>query len=265
MGVLGSMPQETVRFEGAGGQILTGTLELPSGETRGAAVFAHCFTCTRQSRAAVAVSRELAERGIACLRFDFSGLGDSGGDFGMDSLPADVADVRSAVRWQATRFGPGLLLVGHSLGGAAVLAAAGELPEVAAVATIGAPAEPSHVERQILGDLDAIMREGAGPVTIAGRHFTITRRFLEGLRDTDLAADVGALRRPLMILHSPTDELVGINNAARLFAEAKHPKSFVSLAGADHLLLKEEDADFAAAVIGAWAGRYIARAVAGGG
>jgi putative redox protein len=251
------MPTETQHIPAADGHLLAASLELPAGEPRGAAVFAHCFTCTRHSKAAVAVSRELAEKGIACLRFDFSGLGDSEGEFGSDGLPADVADVSAATGWMVGRFGPGVLLVGHSLGGAAVLVAAGEIAEVAAVATIGAPASVEHVLRQIDGDLAAIERDGAGPVTIAGRPFTLTRRFIENLRGVDLAGDVERLDRPLMIMHSPTDQLVGIENAARLFAAAKHPKSFVSLAGADHLLLREEDADFAAAVIAAWAGRYL--------
>jgi putative redox protein len=251
------MRTETLRIAAEDGHLLAASLELPAGEPRGAAVFAHCFTCTRHSKAAVAVSRELAEKGIACLRFDFSGLGDSEGEFGSDSLPADVADVSAATRWMVDRFGPGVLLVGHSLGGAAVLVAAGEIAEVAAVATIGAPASVEHVLHQIDGDLAAIERHGAGPVMIAGRPFTLTRRFIENLHGVDLAGDVERLDRPLMIMHSPTDQLVGIENAARLFAAAKHPKSFVSLAGADHLLLREEDADFAAAVIAAWAGRYL--------
>lgn len=251
------MPTETLRIPASDGHLLAASLELPAGEPRGAAVFAHCFTCTRQSKAAIAVSRELAEKGIACLRFDFSGLGNSEGEFGSDSLPADVADVSAATNWMVDRFGPGVLLVGHSLGGAAVLVAAGEIAKVAAVVTLGAPASVEHVLRQIDGDLAAIVRDGAGPVTIAGRPFTLTRRFIENLRGVDLAGDVERLGRPLMIMHSPTDQLVGIENAARLFAAAKHPKSFVSLAGADHLLLREEDADFAAAVIAAWAGRYL--------
>jgi putative redox protein len=251
------MTTETLGLTAREGHALAASLELPEGPVQGAAVYAHCFTCTRQSRAAVTVSRALAERGIACLRFDFSGLGDSGGEFGADSLPSDVADVVVATRAVVERFGEGVLLVGHSLGGAAVLAAAGDLPAVAAVATIGAPAQVDHVEKQIHGDLDAILRDGQGPVTIAGRPFSITREFIEHLRGVDLAGEVGDLRRPLMLLHSPTDEIVGIENAARLFAAARHPKSFVSLAGADHLLLEARDAEFAATVIAAWASRYL--------
>ena len=251
------MPSESIRITRAGGPALAATLELPDGNPRGAAVFAHCFTCTRQSKAAVAVSRELSDRGIACLRFDFTGLGDSEGDFGADSFPANVADVTAATDWMAARFGPGVLLVGHSLGGAAVLAAAGEIPAVAAVATIGAPASVEHVLQQVSGDLAAIEQAGSGPVSIGGRQFQVSARFLANLRGVDLDAEVGELGRPLMILHSPTDQLVSIDNAARLFAAARHPKSFVSLAGADHLLLEQADADFAASVIAVWAQRYL--------
>ena len=251
------MPTESIHIVRNKGATLAASLELPDREPHGAALFAHCFTCTRQSKAAVAVSRELAGKGIACLRFDFTGIGDSEGDFGADSFPMDVADVSDVVGWLVDRFGPGVLAIGHSLGGAAVLAAAGELATVAAVATIGAPATVQHVLHQISGDLEAVERDGRGPVTIGGRPFEISRRFIKNLRGVDLAREVGELGRPLMILHSPTDQLVGIDNAARLFAAAMHPKSFVSLAGADHLLLREEDADFAASVIAAWAGRYL--------
>jgi putative redox protein len=251
------MPSESIIITRGGAPTLAGTLELPEGEPRGAAVFAHCFTCTRHSKAAVAVSRELSDRGIACLRFDFTGLGDSEGDFGADSFPSDVADVTAATEWLVARFGGGVLLVGHSLGGAAVLAAASDIEAVAAIATIGAPASVEHVLRQVSGDLAAIEREGRGAVVIGGRSFEITRQFIDHLRNVDLAREVGELRRPLMILHSPTDELVGIDNAARLFEAAMHPKSFISLAGADHLLLEQADADFAASVIAVWAERYL--------
>ncbi len=250
------MTQENIRFEGVAGE-LAGTIELPDGPPVGAAVFAHCFTCTRRSRAAVAISRELAQKGIACLRFDFAGLGESEGDFGADSFPADTADVAAATRVMVDRYGGEILLIGHSLGGAAVLAAADLHDEVAAIATIGAPASVEHVLHQVHGDLPAIERDGAGAVTIGGRPFTVTRRFIENLRSVDLTDLVYRLDRPVMFLHSPTDDLVGIENAARLFAAARHPKSFVSLAGADHLLLEQRDADFAASVIAAWARRYL--------
>ncbi|WP_095011151.1 bifunctional alpha/beta hydrolase/OsmC family protein [Tsuneonella mangrovi] len=251
------MPTESLHFPARDGHQLAASLERPTGFTRGAAVFAHCFTCTRQSKAAIAVSRALAAQGIACLRFDFSGLGDSEGDFGADSFPADVSDVQAALAFMVGRHGPGVLLVGHSLGGAAVLGAAKGNADVAAVATIGAPATVEHVLRQVSGDLQAIEESGSGEVTIAGRPFTISAKFIENLRGVDLTGNVHAMRLPIMIMHSPTDELVGIENAARLYDAAFHPKSFISLAGADHLLLKQRDADFVATMIAAWADRYL--------
>lgn len=253
------MTSESISITRNDGPFLAATLELPAKSPRGAAIFAHCFTCTRQSKAAVAVSRELSDRGIACLRFDFTGLGDSGGDFGSDSFPNDVADVTLATNWLVDRFGPGVLLIGHSLGGAAVLAAASEIDAVAAVATIGAPASIAHVLEQISGDLTAIARNGSGLVRIGGREFEVTREFIENLRNFELARQVRDLGRPLMILHSPTDELVGVENAARLFEWAMHPKSFVSLAGAGHLLLDQKDADFAASIVAVWAERYLSK------
>lgn len=253
------VPSESIRITRSDGPTLAATLELPDGEPRGAALFAPCFTCTRQSKAAVAVSRELSDHGIACLRLDFTGLGDSEGEFGADSFPADVADVTAATGWLVERFGTDVLLVGHSLGGAAVLAAAGKIEAVAAVATIGAPASVEHVLHQVDGDLATIARDGRGRVTIGERPFDVTAQFIEHLQGVDLAGEVGELGRPLMILHSPTDQLVGIENAGQLFEAAKHPKSFVSLAGADHLLLRQKDADFAASVIAVWAERYLAQ------
>ena len=249
---------ETIEFS-KGATVLAGTIEKPEGEPIGAAVFAHCFTCTRTSLAAVTISRTLASHGIACLRFDFTGLGGSGGDFGESGFTCDVADVVAAVAAMRARVGGKILLVGHSLGGAAVLAAASELDEdaVAAVATIGAPADVPHVLRTIKGDLAAIEQSGSGPVSIGGRPFTIDRAFLERTRQADLLTKVAILRTPLMICHSPTDEVVGVENAGKLFATAIHPKSFLSLGPADHLLQDKAEARFAGNVIAAWAARYL--------
>ncbi len=253
------MPTERLTIPTTRGYELSGALELPSGLVRGAAVFAHCFTCTKQSLAAVEVTRALAEHGIATLRFDFTGLGQSGGNFGRAGFASDLEDLVESTRYLADRFGKGLLLVGHSLGGAAVLAAADMLKEdtVAAIATIGAPAEVEHVLGTVKGDLAAIERDGEGEVDIGGHHYNLSRDFLEAVRQVDLLAKVKALRIPLMFCHSPTDEIVDVDNAARLFTAAKHPKSFISLAGADHLLTRSEDAGFAAGVIASWAHRYI--------
>lgn len=253
------MPTETVTIPTARGYPLSGSLEMPKGAVHGAAVYAHCFTCTRQSRAAVEVAKALAEEGIAALRFDFTGLGGSGGDFGRAGFASDIEDLIEAAGFMAARFGEGLLLVGHSLGGAAVLAAAGMMMEgrVAAVATIGAPAEIPHVLGNIKGDLEAIERDGSGEVTIGGRPYNLSREFLARTEEIDLLEEVAKLRVPLLFCHAPTDRVVGIDNAARLFGAARHPKSFLSLAGADHLLLDADDAVFAAGMIARWARRYL--------
>lgn len=253
------MPTERLTITSPAGTELAGSLELPTGLVRGAALFAHCFTCTRQSRAAVHVARALAAEGIACLRFDFTGLGDSEGDFGRAGFATDVADLVAVGAYLHDRFAQPILLVGHSLGGAAVLAAADEigLDRIAAIATIAAPADVPHVLERIDGDLAAIRKDGEGAVTIGGRSFKLGREFIERVESVDLLAEVAALRRPLLFLHSPTDGLVGIENASALFGAAKHPKSFVSLEGADHLLLDETNARFAASIIASWAHRYM--------
>lgn len=253
------MPTETIEIPTDRGHPLAGSLELPGGLVRGAALYAHCFTCTKQSRAAVAVTRALARHGIACLRVDFTGLGGSGGNFGQAGFASDVEDLLDSAEYMAGRFGEGLLLVGHSLGGAAILASAGMVAEgrIAAIATMGAPADVPHVLGNVKGDLDAIERDGKGEVTIAGRRFVLTSRFLQRTREIDLLDEVSRIRVPLMICHAPTDNVVDIDNAGRIFLAAKHPKSFLSLAGADHLLSDDEDAEFAADVIAGWGRRYL--------
>ena len=253
------MPTERLTITTPTGHALEGSLELPTGLVRGAALFAHCFTCTKQSRAAVSVARALARQGIACLRFDFTGLGGSEGDFGRAGFATDMADLVAAAEALQARFVGPLLLVGHSLGGAAVLAAARLMGEgrVAAIATIGAPSDVPHVLHVIEGDHDAIRRDGEGAVSIGGRSFTLSRDFLDAVTGVDLLALVGQLRLPYLCLHSPTDAVVGIEHSAALFKAAFHPKSFVSLAGADHLLTDDADAGFAATMIAGWAGRYL--------
>lgn len=253
------MPTESLSVLTPAGHHLDGALELPTGLVRGAALFAHCFTCTKQSRAAVHVARALALQGIACLRFDFTGLGASGGDFGRAGFATDMADLVAASAALTARFPGPLLLIGHSLGGAAVLAAAPLIgtDKIAAIATIGAPSDVPHVLHNIKGDLDAIRRDGSGAVTIGGQAFTLGRDFLDAVADIDLIRTLGTLRLPYLCLHSPTDSIVGIEHAGALFQAAFHPKSFVSLAGADHLLTRSEDAAFAASMIAAWAARFL--------
>lgn len=253
------MPTENITIATDAGHELTGSLELPTGLVRGAALFAHCFTCTKNSKAAVSVARTLAKEGIATLRFDFTGLGGSGGEFGRAGFAVDVSDLVAAAEDLLERFSQPILLVGHSLGGAAVLAAADEIgfERIAAVATIGAPSDVPHVLANIDGDIDMIREDGEGEVRIGGREFTLGREFIEKVENTDLLSEVARLRKPLLFLHSPTDEVVGIDHASALFQAAKHPKSFISLEGADHLLLREEDASFVATVIAGWATRYL--------
>jgi uncharacterized OsmC-like protein/pimeloyl-ACP methyl ester carboxylesterase len=248
---------ERVEFAGAHGAALAARLDRPAGPVRATALLAHCFTCSKDLFAVRRIAGALAGHGIAVLRFDFTGLGASGGEFASTNFSSNVADVVAAADFLRSRGEAPALLIGHSLGGAAVLAAAGEIPEARAVATIGAPADAEHVVQSFAADEARIEEEGEAEVTLAGRRFTIRRQFLEDLRGQRLGERVAALRRPLMILHAPRDETVGIENAAAIYAAAKHPKSFVSLDDADHLLTRHEDAAFVADVLAAWSGRYL--------
>jgi putative redox protein len=249
-----------VTFEGSQGFPLAARLEMPTGAPSAFALFAHCFTCGKDSSAAVRISRALAARGIAVLRFDFTGLGGSGGDFGNANFSSNVNDLVAAAAYLRQNHQAPALLVGHSLGGAAVLSAAGRIPEVTAVATVAAPADATHVEHNFMEAVPEIERTGAVGVTLGGRHFTIRRQFLEDLRHQEVAGEIARLGRALLVMHAPLDAQVGIENAQRIFVAARHPKSFVSLDDADHLLTKTRDAEYAAAVIAEWAGRYLPQA-----
>jgi putative redox protein len=248
---------ERLDFPGHDGSRLAARLELPPGPPRAYAVFAHCFTCSKDIFAAARIAQALAARGIAVLRFDFTGLGASEGEFANTNFSSNVVDlVAAADHLRATRMAPALL-VGHSLGGAAVLAAAGEIPEVPAVVTIGAPADAGHVVKNFAADVGHIQASGAAEVTLAGRKFTIHKQFLEDVEGTRLADRIAALKRPLLIFHAPRDGTVGIDNAAAIYNAAKHPKSFISLDDADHLLHRHEDAIYVAEALAAWATRYL--------
>lgn len=244
-------------FIGAAGHRLSGRLDLPDGPARGYALFAHCFTCTKNSLAASRIARALTALGIGVFRFDFTGLGDSGGDFADATLSGDVRDLSAAVDHMTRQGFPPRLLIGHSLGGAAVLAAAGHLPEIAAVAVIGAPFDARHVTALFKDVLPEILDQGEAQVDLGGRPFTIRRSFIDDLRSHDQGARIAELHRPLLILHSPVDQTVGVDNAAAIFQAARHPKSYVSLDNADHLLTRAADAEYAAGVIAAWATRYL--------
>ncbi|MEM5517870.1 alpha/beta fold hydrolase [Henriciella sp. AS95] len=252
----------TVQFAGAQGYELAGRLDQPSGSVRGWALFAHCFTCSKQSKAAVRVSKGLAERGIGVLRFDFTGLGESDGDFETTDFSGNVADLVAAAEWMAQTGRPPSLLVGHSLGGAAVIVAASRIATLKAVATINAPSDAGHVVHQFSDSLETIEEEGRAEVRLADRPFHITKEFVDDVRHVRLKDAVDKLALPLLVLHAPLDEVVGIENASAVFSAARHPKSFISLDGADHFLSRSEDGEFAAAMIATWAGRYMTGAPA---
>lgn len=244
-------------FVGQDGQRLAARLDLPSGPVRGYALFAHCFTCSKDLVAARRISQGLAQEGFGVLRFDFTGLGSSEGEFENTHFHSNVQDLIAAADHLRQAFAAPVLLVGHSLGGAAVLAAAPEIPEVRAVATVGAPADVGHVLKQFGSSLDAIRSAGRAEVQLAGRPFTISRRFVEEAEGARLEGTIRELKRALLVLHSPIDDVVGIDNASQIFQAARHPKSFVSLDGADHLVSKPADAAYVADVISAWARRFV--------
>ncbi|WP_188915134.1 bifunctional alpha/beta hydrolase/OsmC family protein [Salinarimonas ramus] len=251
------MPIEKIAFPGHDGQTLAARLDRPVGRPRAYALFTHCFTCSKDLAAARRIAAALADAGIAVMRFDFTGLGHSQGEFANTDFTTNVADlVRAADHMRETLEAPAIL-IGHSLGGAATIAAAARIPEAKAVVTIGAPAEPAHVTKALGSSLEDIERDGSARVSLAGREFTITRDFVEDVRAQGLKDALGNLRKALLVLHAPRDAVVGVENATDIFVAARHPKSFVSLDDADHLLSRAEDAEYAASVIAAWATRYL--------
>lgn len=251
------MPTERFQFTGEGGHQLAASLDLPEREPLAYALFAHCFTCGKDVLAAKRIAVALAAKGIAVLRFDFTGLGSSEGDFANSTFSSNVADlVRAADHLRETRKAPAIL-IGHSLGGAAILAAAGQIPEARAVVTIAAPSDPAHVTGLFRDRIEDIRTHGKVEVSLAGRPFHISSEFVDDIAEHGLMAHIAKLHKALLIMHSPTDDTVSIDNATRIFVAAKHPKSFVSLAGADHLLTGRRDATYVADVIAAWAERYL--------
>ncbi|TQV79336.1 bifunctional alpha/beta hydrolase/OsmC family protein [Denitrobaculum tricleocarpae] len=255
---------EKLTFPGAGGELLAARLDSPIGKPRAYALFAHCFTCTKDIYAASRIAAGLAAEGIAVLRFDFTGLGASEGEFANTNFSSNVADlVKAADFLRETREAP-KILIGHSLGGAAVLAAARSVPEALAVATIGAPSEPSHVAHLFQDAKPDIEARGEAEVLLAGRPFRIKKQFLDDISERNLTESVSSLKKALIVFHSPIDQTVGIENAAAIFSAAKHPRSFVSLDTADHLVSKKSDAAYIATVLSAWATRYLGEAEAVG-
>lgn len=245
-------------FPGSQGDALDARLDLPSGIPRAFALFAHCFTCSKDIAAASRISRGLVDEGIAVLRFDFTGLGSSEGEFANTNFTSNVADLVAAAHALEERHQAPALLIGHSLGGAAVLAAAPQLPAARGVVTLAAPSEPAHVSG-VFGDesIAAIERDGEAEVSLAGRPFRIRQQFLEDISQARIDDAVANLDAALLVLHSPVDELVSVDHARRIYEHARHPKSFVSIDGADHLLTDRADAAFVASIIATWAARYL--------
>ncbi len=250
---------EAFQFQGAGGASLAGRLDRPAGKPVAYALFAHCFTCSKESIAATRVSQALAERGIATLRFDFTGLGESEGDFAETTFASNVADLVQATESLRGQGMAPSLLIGHSLGGAAVLSAAPSVPEAVGVVTIGAPSDPKHVEHLLTPVLDEVKSKGVGEISLGGQAIRIGKDFLEDIGKHRLRDSLKDLGKAVLVLHSPVDEIVGVEHAAFIYKSAEHPKSFVSLDRANHLLTRRADAEYAADVIATWAGRYLPR------
>lgn len=237
------------------GVTLRGMLESPDQNVSNYALFAHCFTCGKDIAAASRIARTLTEKGIAVLRFDFTGLGNSDGDFSNTNYSSNVEDLKAAADFLKLNYRAPSLLIGHSLGGAAVLSVAHQLPEVKAIATIGAPHEAQHVVHNFAADADTINQEGQAEVTLGFRKFVIKKQFIDDVAQSE--SKIGSLKKALLVMHSPMDSTVNIAEAEKIYKDAKHPKSFVSLDNADHLVSNKGDADYIATTIAAWASRYI--------
>lgn len=248
---------QKITFTGALGDELAARLDMPEGDVHAYALFAHCFTCTKDIFAASRIADGLTAHGIAVLRFDFTGLGASEGEFANTNFTSNVGDLVAAADYMRAHLRAPKILIGHSLGGAAVLAAAPSVKEAAAVCTIGAPADPGHVANNFSDVVNRIEKEGEAEVTLVGRPFRIKKQFLDDIRAQKLKDVIAHLGKALLIFHSPIDSIVGIDNAREIYEAAKHPKSFVTLDDADHLLSKRADAVYCANVIAAWAERYL--------
>jgi putative redox protein len=252
------MKTRTISFAGSNGDTLSARLGLPEdAPPRACALFAHCFTCSKDLRSVVQMTQALTDEGIAVLRFDFTGLGESEGDFADTSFSSNVGDLHAAAGWMETHLQAPAILIGHSLGGAAVLQATAALDSVLAVATIGSPFDPAHVTGLFVHHIDEIEATGEAEVVLAGRRFTVREEFLRDLEGQRMERVIRELGRPLLIFHSPVDQTVGIENAGLIFEAARHPKSFISLDDADHLLLREVDSRYVGTVLAAWASRYV--------
>jgi len=251
------MVSKKIEFTGSDGQILAAVLDSPDRNPKAYALFAHCFTCSKNLKAVINIAKSLNDSGIAVLRFDFTGLGESEGEFSDSNFSGNVADLLAAVSYLETNHAAPSILIGHSLGGTAVLQAAHDVPSAVAIVTIGSPSQPTHVSALLDNDRDEIVSTGMATVQLGGRPFVVKKQFLDDLEQHDLPQKIANLRKALLVMHAPLDETVEIDNAGELFSQAKHPKSFVSLDKADHLLSREQDSRYAGRVIAAWASRYL--------
>ncbi len=251
------MPTTRITFPGHDGSTLAARLDMPAGPHLATALFAHCFTCGKDIPAARRIAARLAGMGIAVLRFDFTGLGHSEGEFANTSFTSNVDDLIAACAYLDAEGLPPSLLIGHSLGGAAVLKAASQMDQIKAVATLGAPFDPEHVVHNFADALPEIISKGVAEVSLGGRPFNIGKSFIDDVAQGELTPAISALKAALLVLHAPQDEIVSIDNASQIFLAAKHPKSFVTLDSADHLITRAADAEYAADVIATWASRYL--------
>ena len=252
------MKFQNLEFSNAADQRLSARIDLPENQNAVSyALFAHCFTCSKNIKAISNISRALTREGIAVLRFDFTGLGESEGDFADTNFSSNVEDLVMAADFMAESYRAPKILIGHSLGGAAVLQAAAKIPAAVAVITIAAPADPAHVSHALGESKEIIERRGEAVVDLSGRTFKIKKQFLDDLESVRMQKTIRNLNRALLILHSPVDDVVGIENAAKIFQTARHPKSFISLVNADHLLMDRKDSTYAGSIIATWARRYL--------
>jgi len=249
---------EKLTFKNSTGETLSGRIEIPKdGEVKAYAIFAHCFTCNKNLSAVRNIARSLNEKGIAVLRFDFTGLGESEGDFADTNFSSNVQDLVSAADALEQQYEAPKLIIGHSLGGAAVIFASTKIPSIEAVATIGAPSSPDHVSHLFHGSISEIEANSEADVKIGGRDFKVKKQFLDDISSKNMKETLKKMKEPLIIFHSPQDNTVGIENASEIYSNAMHPKSFVSLDGADHLLTNSEDSIYVGEVIASWSKRYL--------
>lgn len=255
------MKSKKIKFINSLGYELAASIELPENETpKGFALFAHCFTCNKNFTAVRNIGRSLTDNGIAVLRFDFTGLGESEGEFENTNFSSNVEDLIAAASFLENNYSAPDILIGHSLGGAAVIFAANQLPRVKAVVTIGAPSNPKHVSRLLQSGMEEIIAQGEARIMIGGREFKIKRQFLQDIQEKNMQNSVRKMSKALLVMHSPQDTTVGIENAEQIYKAGWHPKSFISLDGSDHLLSNKEDSIYVGQMIATWSGKYIAQA-----